>query len=159
MFNFIDVLNFVNWKRKKYRKKLSLIFENKYFKNWKIENINLFETNSQKWLKKIKNRASHLLEFFCFITATINRRIDRRDMKNKWIIMILIFCFIYKFRTCVRWSTMWRIQLHVNEIKYRVIQCLYHIDLTIKYKIVLNFFRKLTQFLSKRYSRDILFMI
>jgi hypothetical protein len=46
----------------------------------------------------------------------------------------------------MRWLTMWKIQLHVNEIKRRVIECLYHIDLTIKYKNVLNFFRELTQF-------------
>ncbi len=67
-------------------------------------------------------------------------------MKKKWIIMIFILCFIYKSRTCVRWSTMWKIQLHANEIKRRVIQCLYRIDLTIKYSNVLNFFRELTQF-------------
>jgi hypothetical protein len=125
VFNFIEILNLVNWRRKKYRKKLSLIFESRYFKNWKIENINLFETNSTKVIEKIKNRVSHLLELFRFITATIDQRFDRRDMKNKWIIMIFILCFIYKSRTCVRWSTMWKIQLHVNEIKRRVIQCLY----------------------------------
>ncbi len=41
---------------------------------------------------------------------------------------------------------MWKSQLHANEIKRRVIECLYYTDLTIKYKNVLNFFRELTQF-------------
>ncbi len=136
----------MNWDQEEYKKKLRLISKNKYFKKWKVENINLLETNSTTIIKKIENRAFHLLTLFRFITATIDQRFDRRDMKNKWIIMIFILCFIYKFRTCVRWSTMWKIQLHVNEIKRRVIECLYHTDLTIKYKSVLNFFRKLTQF-------------
>jgi hypothetical protein len=146
VFNFNDVLNLVNWKRKEYRKELRRVFENKYFKNWKVENINFVETNSTIIIKKIENQVSHLLIFLRFIIVAINQRFDRRNMKNKWIIVIFIFCFIYKSRTCVRWSIMWDIQLHVNKIKRRVIECLYHIDLTIKYKNIFNFFRELTQF-------------
>ncbi len=146
VFNFNDVLNLVNWKREKYRKELRRIFESKYFKNWKVENINFVETNSTIIIKKIENRVLHLLVFLRFIIVTIDQRFDRRDMKNKWIIVIFILCFVYKSRTCVRWSIMWDIQLHVNEIKRRVIECLYHIDLTIKYKSIFNFFRELTQF-------------
>ncbi len=146
VFNFNDVLNLVNWRREEYRKKLRRVFENKYFKNWKIENINSVETNSTIIIKKIENRASHLLALLRFIIAAIDQRFDRRDMKNKWITVIFILCFIYKSRTWVRWSIMWDIQLHVNEIKRRVIECLYHIDLTIKYKNILNFFQELAQF-------------
>jgi hypothetical protein len=125
VFNFNDVLNLVNWKRKEYRRKLCSLFENRYFKNWKIENMNLFETNSTIIIKKIKNRISRLLTLLRYIIAMMNQRFDREDMKTKWIIMIFILCFIFKSRTCVRWSTMWNIQLHVNEIKRRVIQCLF----------------------------------
>jgi hypothetical protein len=142
--NSRDILNSVNWDQKEYKKKLRSISKNKYFKKWKVENINLLETNSTTVIKKIENRAFHLLALFRFITATIDQRFDRRNMKNKWIIMIFILCFIYKSRTCVRWSTMWRIQLHVNEIKRRVIECLYHTDLTIKYKNVLSFFSRIS---------------
>jgi hypothetical protein len=144
--NSRDILNSVNWDQKEYKKKLRSISKSRYFKKWKVENINLLETNSTTVIEKIENRALHLLTLFRFITATIDQRFDRRDMKDKWIIMIFILCFIYKSRTCVRWSTMWRIQLHANEIKRRVIECLYHIDLTIKYKSVLSFFRELAQF-------------
>ncbi len=106
VFNFNDVLNLVDWNREEYRKKLSSIFENKYFKNWKIDDINLLETNSTIIIKKIKNLISHLLALLRYITATIDQRFDREDMKIKWIIIIFIFCFIFKSRTCVRWSTM-----------------------------------------------------
>jgi hypothetical protein len=146
VFNFNDVLNLVNWNREEYRKKLSSIFESKYFKSWKIDDINLLETNSTIIIKKIENLASHLLALLRYITATIDQKFDREDMKVKWIIIIFIFCFIFKSRTCVRWSTMWSIQLHANEIKRRVIQCLFHTDLTIEYKDVLSSFRELARF-------------
>jgi hypothetical protein len=146
VLNFNDVLNLVNWNREEYRKKLNSIFENKYFKSWKIDDINLLETNSTIIIKKIKNLASHLLALLRYITATIDRKFDRENMKIKWIIIIFILCFIFKSRTCVRWSTMWNIQLHANKIKRRVIQCLFHIDLTIEYKNALSSFRKLTRF-------------
>ncbi len=106
VLNFNDVLNFVNWNRKEYRKKLNSIFENKYFKNWKIDDINLLETNSTIIIKKIRNLISHLLTSLRYITATIDQRFDREDMKIKWIIMIFILYFFFKSRTCVRWSRM-----------------------------------------------------
>jgi hypothetical protein len=146
VLNLNDVLNLVNWKRKEYRRKLCSLIKNKYFKNWKIDDTNLLKTNSTMIIKKIKNRISRLLIFFRYIIATMNQKFDREDMKIKWIIIIFIFCFIFKSRTCVRWSTMWNIQLHVNEIKRRVIQCLFQSDLTIEYKEVLNSFRELTRF-------------
>ncbi len=146
VFNFNDVLNLVNWKRKEYRKKLSSLFENKYFKNWKIENMNSFETNSMMMIKEIKTRVFRLLSFLRFIISIVNQRFERHDMKNRWIFIVSIFCFTYKSRTCVRWSIMWSIQLHANEIKRRVIESLFHIDLTIEYKNILNFFRKLARF-------------
>jgi hypothetical protein len=108
--------------------------------------ILILSKQTRRFIKKIENRVLHLLALLRFITAAIDQRFDRRDMKNKWIIVIFILCFIYKSRTCVRWSIMWNIQLHVNEIKRRVIECLFHIDLTIEYKSILNFFRELTQF-------------
>jgi hypothetical protein len=146
VFNFNDVLNLVNWKREEYRKKLSSLFENKYFKNWKIENMNSFETNSTTMIKKTKARVSRLLSFLRFIISIVDQRFERHDMKSRWIFIISILCFTYKSRTCVRWLIMWDIQLHVNEIKRRVIENLFHTDLTIEYKSILNFFRKLTRF-------------
>jgi hypothetical protein len=146
MFNLNDVLNLVDWKREEYRKELCSLFESRYFKNWKIENTNLLETNSTIIIKKIENRTSLLLTLFRYIIATMNQRFDREDMKARWIIVIFILCFIFKSRMCVQWSTMWSIQLYVNKIKRRVIQCLFQSDLTIEYKDVLNSFRELTRF-------------
>jgi hypothetical protein len=146
VLNLNDVLNLVNWRQEEYRRKLCSLIENKYFKNWKIDDTNLLETNSTMIIKKIKNRVSRLLTLLRYIIATINQRFDREDMKIKWIIIIFIFCFIFKSRTCVRWSTMWDIQLHVNEIKRRIIQCLFQSDLKIEYKEILNSFRELTRF-------------
>jgi hypothetical protein len=141
-----DMLNFVNWNQEEYKKKLRSILKSRFFIKWKIENINSSETNSTTVIKEIEDRVSHLLLLLRFIIAAINQRFERRDMKSRWIIVIFIFCFIYKSRTCVRWLIMWDIQLHANEIKRRVIECLFHIDLTIRYKSILSSFRELTQF-------------
>jgi hypothetical protein len=108
--------------------------------------MNSLETNSTTMIKEIKARVFHLLSFLRFIISIVNQRFERHDMKNRWIFIVSIFCFTYKSRTCVRWSIMWNIQLHVNEIKRRVIENLFHIDLTIEYKNILNFFRKLIRF-------------
>ncbi len=126
LFSFNDILNFVNWDQKEYRKKLRFIFENKYFKNWKSEKINSFETNLTTIIKEIKVKTFHLLSLFRFMTTAVDQRVDRRNMKNRWIFVIFILCFIYKSRTCVRWSIMWDIQLHVNDTKRRVIENLSH---------------------------------
>jgi hypothetical protein len=146
VLNLNDVLNLVNWKREEYRRELCSLIESRYFKNWKIDDTNLLETNSTMIIKKIKNRASRSLTLLRYIIATMNQRFDRENMKAKWIIIIFILCFIFKSRTCVRWSTMWDIQLHANEIKRRIIQCLFQSDLTIEYKEILNSFRELARF-------------
>jgi hypothetical protein len=70
--NSRNILNFVNWNQEEYKKKLRSISKNKYFKKWKVENINLFEMNSTTIIKKIKSRVFHLLTLFRFITATID---------------------------------------------------------------------------------------
>jgi hypothetical protein len=83
VFNFNDVLNLVNWKREKYRKKLRFLFENKYFNNWKVENMKSFETNLITIIEEIKACVSHLLFFLRFIITVIDQKFERWNMKKR----------------------------------------------------------------------------
>ncbi len=96
-----NALDLINQKQDEYRRKLRSIFESKYFKNWNANDINPLKTISATIIAEMKNRASRLLSFFRFVIEARDSRSERWDMKNRWIIIISIFCFIYKSRTCV----------------------------------------------------------
>ncbi len=100
-------------------------------------------------MKEIEIRASHLLSYLRFIITARDQRYECRDMESRWILFISTLCFTYKPHTCVRWPTMWGIQLHANGIKRRVIESLFHTGLKIGYKTALDFFKKIALYQKK----------
>ena len=139
------VLKTIDWKHDIYRYELTQMTKSEHFEFWKIKNSRHFAVKTELVIQNMNDRVSHLMSFFRVIARSVDARSNRskKQNHNRWIAIMTNFLYIFMFRSCIFWSTMWSIQLHVNDIKRRVIENLFHTKLCIKYKAILKTFQQL----------------
>jgi hypothetical protein len=102
----------------KHRAKLSSLMKHDLFQAWTFENMtNQCHVISNDIMKIIEKRASmlinHLRRVVAFKRIRLNdfvfqviMKLISNDSSNLWINIFFMLCYIYRFRTCTRWSTL-----------------------------------------------------
>ena len=139
------VLKTIDWKHNIYRHELTQMTKSEHFEFWKIKNNRHFAVKTELVIQNMNDRVLHLMSFFRVIARSINVQSNRlkKQNHNRWIAIMTNFLYIFMFKSCIFWSTMWNIQLHVNDIKRQIIENLFHTKLYIKYKAILKAFQQL----------------
>lgn len=135
-----------------YRVELRSMTKSKHFQCWKAGDVDHLEIKADNVIKEMKTRAPRLMSLFRVIAKPEDRRSNREESTDfsRWISIMAILLYTYMSRTCTRWPTMWRLQLHANGTKRRVMECLYHTRIIVGYKAVLNIFQQLSKYQKTR---------
>ncbi len=130
----------------KHRAEFSSLTKHDLFRAWTFENMtNQRHVIFKNMMKIIEKRVSTLINYLKSVVAFERIRLSdfvfqvimkliSNDSSSLWINIFFMLCYIYRFRTCTRWSTLMNVQLHSFDIKRRVIEVLIKTEVCVEYK-------------------------
>ncbi len=146
----------------KHRAKFSSLTRHDLFRAWTFENMtNQRHVISKDIMKIIEKRAStlinHLRSVVVFkrirlsdLVFQVIMKLISNDSSNLWINIFFMLCYIYRSRTCTRWSTLMSVQLHFLDIKRWIIEVLTKTKVYVEYKRILEVMKEIKQQQNKK---------